>query len=469
MPYQVQQEDIRLLKQSPKTNYVSLELQNNVFKTIDKMEGQLVSDSYTIDADSDIRRTFTLTLVVSDSSFNIGENSKIWLNKYIKITIGTFNLRTESIVWYPVGTYLFTDTNYKYDSVSNILTLTCVDLMSKLTGLRNGQLTGLTTSIPQGSVLRDTIISVITQLGGFPNYRIEDAGKPIPYDLNFSTGATVYEILTTLRDLYAGYEMFFDIDNVFVFQPIPTCKDTDYFLVDTDLKDLVISEEVSNSFSDVKNVTEVWGQNIEADRYTDSVTMSGDTYTLTFTSAIVLSNYLDISFKASANNVANAKIKFNTSTVYNILDEDGVNIIANRIVAGKTYVVRYSNSTVKLLGQNQIYAIWKDTNADSPYNINKIGEICQIFSGGDYEKIYSDDLALERAKYENWLKTRLQDATVLEMINIPWMDVNKKILYQSKVTGVTQGYITKSINGSTTTGTMTTNIIKYYPLYPDII
>lgn len=40
-------------------------------------------------------------------------------------------------------------------------------------------------------------------------------------------------------------------------------------------------------------------------------------------------------------------------------------------------------------------------NPDSPYTIEKVGELRQILSGDDYEKIYADELAVERAEYEN--------------------------------------------------------------------
>jgi hypothetical protein len=40
-------------------------------------------------------------------------------------------------------------------------------------------------------------------------------------------------------------------------------------------------------------------------------------------------------------------------------------------------------------------------NPDSPYTIEDIGEWRQVLSGDEYENIYSDELAVERAEYEN--------------------------------------------------------------------
>ena len=53
------------------------------------------------------------------------------------------------------------------------------------------------------------------------------------------------------------------------------------------------------------------------------------------------------------------------------------------------------------LGGAQAHAVWKDENPESPFYVNgSIGEVPIILYGKDYENIVSDDLALERAKYE---------------------------------------------------------------------
>jgi hypothetical protein len=474
MSYEITSEDKRLLNQSVHECYVSLELLNNTYKTINTLNGNLISDSFTIDATSDIRRTYTLNLIVSDASFNIGENTKIWLDKYLKIKTGVLNLQTGNINWTPMGIYLFTDTNYKYDVSTKELDLTCVDLMAKLTGLRNGQLTGLTTTIGVGNSIRQVMIDTLTQLGGFTQYNIYDTGYTVPYDLSFSTNSTVYDILSTLANLYSGYEIFFDINGTFVFQPLPTLVNYDPILTPSELSPIVSSEEVSNSFSNIKNVTEVWGETIEYDRYSSSVTVqNSNTYVLSFTTNATMTSNENIGFLAPSNNIAGMKIQFvssdYTSPVYPIVDIDGIAITANKIEANKAYVVRFLNQTAIFLGQNQIHAIYKNTNPYSPYNIYKIGEVVQVFSGGDYEKIYADDLAMQRAEYETYLSCQLKDNTTLTTITVPWIDVNKKVQYTSFRTGDTDYYMLKTIQGSVSSGTMTINMIKYYPLYPDII
>ena len=57
----------------------------------------------------------------------------------------------------------------------------------------------------------------------------------------------------------------------------------------------------------------------------------------------------------------------------------------------------------------------------------------------------------------------------LEMMFIPWLDVNTKISYTDKETNETNSYIIKRINGSFMDATMTIEIIKFYENYPNII
>ena len=64
---------------------------------------------------------------------------------------------------------------------------------------------------------------------------------------------------------------------------------------------------------------------------------------------------------------------------------------------------------------------------ESPFNIYDLGEIRKVLSGGEYDNVYSNDLAKQRAEYELWLHTRLNDGLTLSCVPIYWADVNMKI------------------------------------------
>ena len=85
--------------------------------------------------------------------------------------------------------------------------------------------------------------------------------------------------------------------------------------------------------------------------------------------------------------------------------------------------------------------------------------------GGEYDAIYSDELATQRAKYDLWLASDLQETIQLECVEVPWLDVNQKIRYKSFRTGEEYEYIVLSKSGSTTGGTMSITCNKFKPLY----
>ncbi len=129
--------------------------------------------------------------------------------------------------------------------------------------------------------------SVIEQFSPF-QYLIETIGADvtnadgsnatyIPYDLEFSTGANQWEVITKLRDLYSGWETFFDVYGTFICHKIPTCESDEVTLSDEIFTPLVVSEKPSYDFTSVKNITEVWGKCQETDRYDDSPVITVDT------------------------------------------------------------------------------------------------------------------------------------------------------------------------------------------------
>ena len=110
----------------------------------------------------------------------------------------------------------------------------------------------------------------------------------------------------------------------------------------------------------------------------------------------------------------------------------------------------------------QVMATATDTIQDSPYNIDKIGTINYIV---DDERIYSNDLARQRADYELFLHARMNDTITLEIVPIYWLnDVNIKINYTNAEIGIEGEYLIKSMEiPLSISSNMTINAIKIYP------
>lgn len=464
--------DFDILRQKHKEIYVKIELLNKQFKIIDVITGNPLSDSFTMDSSALKRRTYKCDLHVSDSSFLIGEDKKIWIDKYIRIHYGIKSIRTQEIVWYLIGTFTYADANYQYSSTVNTLSLSCDDLMADYDGTKNGEIDGYALTIPAGEDIRSSIIALLKE-AGITKYNVEDIQKEIPYALEFTDSKTYCDVWMKICELYDSWEFFFDADGTFIWRQIPTGYHDACVLDSAILKDLVIDEQSSYSFSDIYNVTEVWGKVLELgedDRYCyEGVTYENNIYKITLTDVNSLDdiNHLTkIAIKVPTANKADAKVQINSLSPIPLVTDGGEILPENALTAGTTYVFMYRRTlgekiqnALYLLGQYQAYGIYKETNPDCPFSVQNLGY--EILHRANYDNLYSDELCYNQAEYETYQTTALLDTITLNCIYIPWLDVNQKIEYTSSTTGLISQYIIKSISWSTLDGTMNMTLYRF--------
>ena len=480
MPINVGQDDYNILSQQIITKYIKLEILNFQYNVVDEISGNLTAMSVNIDSDSDLRRSCNLTFVVTDASFDVKAGNKIWLDKLCRPWVGYENIYTGKIQWYNQGIYLINAPSWRYNATTHELSLAGLDLASKLTGLRNGELEGIPTKIPAGSSVREAMIAAI-ELAGFTKYTISECKDvdgniiAVPNDIEIAQGGTVWNIVTQLRDILPRYETFFDVDGVFIYQPIPTGSGDPVIIDDTIWPNLLIDESINNDFESVKNYIEVYGRTLDPSYFSTNTTYSGSTISLTvadYPTALTDNTIVGFTTPSTGDISATSAISLKmNSLASSVLYEYGTN---NPVTAldNETYYVAYYNQGWYLIGHQQPVGIAYDDNPDSPFYVNgSIGRIRHVLYGGEYENITSDKLALERAKYELWKSTRLQDSITLTSIPNPWLDVN--VLISHAIRGKSQEnaaqYIIKSISTDYgIEGTQSINAITYYPLYPDI-
>ena len=488
----------RTTLQTLREKYVKIELLNFEYLVVNSLEGKAIDGSISIDATSDIRRTCNLRFVLDNSSFNVQAGGQIWLDKLIRINIGIFDIITQEISWTNMGTFLINEPTYYYDASTRTMSFQGVDLMAKMTGLRNGYIKGINnegfTLIPAGSNVRNAIIAVLQECG-FTKYYVseceilsndpeaEPAIQAVPYDMKFNQGSTWYNVLTALRDIIPSYQIFFDVDGVFRYEKIPYSIEDPVMITEEIWENNVISENIEVDFESIKNVVEVFGRVHEVESYSpkESTTISGRNITPHWEGVENLSNFQMFAFSVSSNinNENGFNILFSRTVneggvivtyndIYSLVDYSGNNIIS--LEKDKYYVICCQpNQKFLFLGGNQAYAIWKDENPESPFYINgDMGEINIPLYGGEYDNILSDDLALERAKYEIYKRCRLNDSISLTTVPIYWADVNWKISYTPFNSGnISQEYMIQSISTPlSVSGTQSIKLIKFYPLYP---
>lgn len=469
----ITQNDYNIIKQRINERYIKINILDFQYRIVDQISGNMLSCSVQCDADSDLRRSCSVSLVVRDNSFDIQSGGKIWLDKYIQVYIGLKNIYTQEIQWYNQGIYLIDAPTWNYDATTNTLSFSGLDLMSKLTGARNGQLQGIPTVIKQGESVREAMIATLA-LGGFTKYVASECAnrdgtiQTVPYDIEIDQGGFVYDILAKLRDILPQYQIYFDVDGVFHYDLIPTGDDEPVVITDDIWKTILIGEDISTDFASVKNYIEVYGYTHDPEYYPSAISVSGATISMTISALTSLSENDIIGFTPTSAVTGNIQLSVNSFGAKNLVDSNG-NYITS-LEADTYYVAIYqSNGTWKFLGHQQAQATWSDENPDSPFYVNgPVGIIRQVLCGSDYENIQSDELALERAKLEIYWKCRLNDSITLSIVPIPWLDVNLVVSHAPKDEAEEKRYIIKSysVDYGSVESTMSVSMISYYAYYP---
>ena len=479
MPNEITSSQYKIAKQTIRNKYIKINLLNFNYLIVDSLEGNAIDGDININANSDIRRTCTISLVLTDSSFDVQAGGKIWLDKLFQIYIGIEDINSNEIIWNNMGIFLINKPSYKYDAQTKNMSFEGIDLMSKMTGIRNGYIMGIGeedyTLIPEGSNVRNAIISVLKECG-FNNYYVsecinEDGSlQNVPYDMKFQQGTTWYNILNELRNILPNYQIYFDVNGVFRYEKIPYTADDPIMISDDIWKENVISENIDIDFENVKNVVEVYGRVHEVQSYSDEsiTTLNNNIITPVWTGIEELNEFDMFGFAINENLDTQDGIIIDFLGSHNIVNSNGESI--KYLDGNKYYVISYqSNNTFLFLGGNQAYGIWEDNNPDSPFYVgSEIGRINISLYGNEYNNIISDELALQRAKYEIYKRCRLNDSLSLNTVPIYWIDVNWKVSYTT-FNNITSEYIIQSLSiPLSVSNTQSIKLIKFYPLYPII-
>lgn len=462
------QADIALINQKEKTLYTKIEILDENYLAVNCVEGQMITDSFTIDSSSPNRRTYNVDFYINDSSVDVGENRIFWFNRYIRPYVGFYSLRDETIKWYLKGTFAFSETNYVYEPAKKTLSITCLDLISLLNGDLGGRSDGLTFTISKGEDVRTSIIGILSSFK-FNKYRIDIPGNAsVPYDLEFSANTTAYEMISKIMEVLPSYEYFFDIDGTFVVQRRPCYTNDTPILTDAILNSLFISETYKQDFTNVKNCIQIWAHEFNTDnmRYSNSCIYhsTSNLYAAAFEGLDKLADYTILSIKIPETNKSGCSLKINNIGTFKVLTEYEKELTAGVLNKDTSYVFLYKNSNLYYLGQYQIQAVYKNEINESPFSIqNIVREIWEIKQGDEYSNIISDANALERAMYECYKASNTNESLTLDLIDIPWLDVNQKISYTLSKETTPYEWLVNNISGSTMEGNIRITCSRFFP------
>ena len=425
--------------------YTKIDILNFDMFTIGELSGTVVGGNISINADSDIRRTCSITTCLRKENYNI----RFLINKYIKIWIGLKDI-DDNIEWFNQGIYIINQPTLKYGKSTRELSFSCTDLMSKLTGTRGGVIGEFETKIAQGSKMRDVIINLL-KLGNFNKYVINLRSNEtiIPIDLKFNIDSTLYDMLSEIRKIYAFYQIYFDVDGVFHFEPIPKKVDELPIVTNEMFQKLLISYQDSLDFEKIKNSIELYGKTYDPQYYGEINIING-LYSLDIKSLLSLDNYTIVGVQFNQINDNINKIKINNFGTFSL--DTMLSIRPNTY-----YVLEFVDNKATIIGEKQIKINVKDTDEKSIFNIERIGEVKEILSGGEYDMIPNIKLAKDRALYELNQKTQTQNNINIELVPIYYLDVYKLISLGDSA------YMLQSIETDLSyEGTQTIRGIKYY-------
>jgi hypothetical protein len=258
--------------------YTRITVMNFDFITTDEITGVVIGyPNFTNDATSDIRRTCTIELYPKNSVYDITYGGKLWMDKIVKVELGVkkHEEKEEDITYFNMGVYIIDNPSKTYSATENKITLNCLDLMCRLTGMRGGIIEGITHIIPQNANVRETIIAILKE-GRINKYIVEECEIDVPYDITVDGGSSLYDLLKELVNLLPNYQIYFDVDGVFHYELIPNGESEPIMVSDDVWKDILINYESSYDFENVKNCIEVIGGAHDNPLYTFSMNYQRD-------------------------------------------------------------------------------------------------------------------------------------------------------------------------------------------------
>jgi len=381
------QDQIQAMLEPYRIIYTKVEVLDFDYNYISEIQGVITSMSFSNDASSDIRRTGNISIIPDKDSLEFITGNPSWLTKYIRLSVGVKFKSNESdengVLWYKQGTYLPNSPSTSYSQDDNTLTLDLTDMMSKFTGMRNGQLSGIEYQIPAGSNIAEKMSDVML-VAGIPLSKqiINDPQLVVPEDIIISAGSMVSDIITQLRDIPSDWEAFFDIDGFFRFQEVPKTQNAPFLTGadDTLWTDCMLKVSLDNDFEAVKNYIEVWGKTheIASGNYGNTAVVSGSEYQITLSSVTSLYDGMQVGFTIPAI-VSNPMLKINALESIPLVDDNGNNAVIDDVNFYAVVQYNQTDNNFLYLGHLQARAISKNTNPDSPFFI---GEEMHIEDGG---------------------------------------------------------------------------------------
>ncbi len=206
------------------------------------------------------------------------------------------------------------------------------------------------------------LTDTISRFFPYKTVDIDEFPDVLPYELNFGVGSYPYDILRTVLGLFPWIEQYYDSDGVYHAHQIPMHVDEPCMLGPDDLNDLIIAENKSFDFSNIKNTTEIYGKSINAHYTASTCTIDQENHTLTLgfllSTMETLENNKKYGFTMPEDSPASPKIHIeltdsSAQDTADLLDSYGNPLPAGALKAGYSYVARCLDVPVEEEPENE--------------------------------------------------------------------------------------------------------------------
>lgn len=197
---------IRAMKNPIKQVYLKLEMYDSQMRFIKEITSKVTRDSIgslSVDADRDIRRSFSFTLNNKNNEFDWGSSEDVWIDKRVKLFTG---LKTpKGIDYVPQGVFILSEPSDTHNFDGKYTNVTGQDKAYLYTGNRGKFLNQLTIAV--GTKITDAIKLIAR---GETLFNFDNVTTTVPYELTYEPNSNRWEAIKELA-LLAKCEVFYDV------------------------------------------------------------------------------------------------------------------------------------------------------------------------------------------------------------------------------------------------------------------
>jgi hypothetical protein len=230
---------------------VKIEVLNKFDIVVDYIEGITLSGSVDIKNDGLTRRSLSLTFV-ANSKTEITPNSRLWINRRVRVFIGILNYSNE-VEYFNLG--IFVISNPEKSTTNSGTTIS-------IKGYDKGSLFKEELGIYTVFSANTPVVEAIKALGGLigeNKFLLENTGYVIPYEMKLQGETAIEKAMKDLNDMYMSYQIYYNLDGYLVYEKMQNRLNDPIIWSFKDSLDFHLNKTKTYNYDDVKNNISVIG------------------------------------------------------------------------------------------------------------------------------------------------------------------------------------------------------------------